>query len=76
MGDIEFGACEVCGKERELTRTYYRYKIKCDCHSPNHFETVRHCSECKPVEPEYTDVMIHNTGVHVRLRTDRLANLD
>lgn len=46
-----FGRCEVCGKEGPLTRTYFRIPIKCDCHSPEHFDAVDHCTGCMPVRP-------------------------
>lgn len=55
-GEIEFGKCQVCGKEAALERMYFRYDIKCECHSPNHFELVCHCSDCTPKEPQYTKV--------------------
>jgi hypothetical protein len=57
-GDVEFGQCELCGREAELKRRYYHYDIKCDCHSPNHFELVRHCADCTPKPPEKTTVTI------------------
>lgn len=40
-GCIEFGKCDYCGKETTVQRKYYHYDIKCDCHSPNHFEIRR-----------------------------------
>lgn len=55
-GDIEFGACDICYKEAPLNRTYYRYDIKCECHTPTHFEIVRHCENCKPREPRTTQI--------------------
>lgn len=66
MGDVEFGKCEVCGVDSNLTRTYFRYDIKCECHSPQHFEVVRHCSSCTPEEPKTTNV---------ELRTSTLTKL-
>lgn len=67
MGDIEVGTCGVCKKEdQELTRTYYRYNFKCECHSPYHFEFVAHCSDCIPTEPVETKVV---------LRTDTLYKI-
>lgn len=56
MGEIEFGKCEICGKEKQLRRTYYHYAIRCQCHSPNHFELVRHCNDCEPKPPGETKV--------------------
>lgn len=55
-GEIEYGSCDVCGKPEELKRTYFRYPIKCECHSPLHFEIKRHGKNCLPKEPEYTSV--------------------
>ena len=54
---IEYGKCEVCGKEAALKRTYFRYGFKCQCHSPNHFEFVRHCVDCVPQKPLETKVV-------------------
>ena len=54
MGDVEFGKCDLCGKETFLRRKYYRYNIKCTCcNSLNdpHFEIVRHCGTCEPRPP-------------------------
>ena len=31
MGGIEFGTCDICGKEAELERTYFYYPIHCEC---------------------------------------------
>ena len=56
-GACEFGKCEICGKETCLQRTYFSYDIKCECHSPNHFELVRHCKDCIPTEPRETKVI-------------------
>lgn len=57
-GGIEFGKCEVCGEEKQLRRTTFYYDIKCECHSPQHFELRRHCNNCKPKEPEETRVLL------------------
>ena len=57
MGDIEFGCCEVCGKETVLERTLFIYDVRCDCCGcvregrPCHFEIVRHCSDCPAPMP-------------------------
>ena len=56
MGEIEVGKCEVCGNEKQLKRKYFHYDFKCECHSPNHFELVRHCNECTPKAPVSTKV--------------------
>lgn len=63
-GEIEFDKCEVCGKETELQRTYFRYDVKCECHSPNHFELVRHCIDCVPEEPKYTKISVKTEDLH------------
>lgn len=45
-GEIEVGKCDICGKEGQLYRRYYHYDIQCECHSPKHFELIRHCKQC------------------------------
>lgn len=62
-GECEWGICDVCGKYSPLERTYFGYDIKCECHSPNHFELVHHCSNCVPVEPEYTKVTMKTSSL-------------
>jgi hypothetical protein len=57
-GSIEFGKCDICGKDSPLQRTYFKYDIKCECHSPNHFELICHCNECVPVEPKETTIIL------------------
>lgn len=57
--DQEMGTCGVCRKENAiLQRTYFHYDIKCECHSPNHFELIRHCNDCTPVEPNKTKIYL------------------
>ena len=60
MNFIEYGKCEVCGEEKPLIRTYFHYGFKCQCHSPNHFEFVRHCQDCVPQKPLETKVVLSN----------------
>ena len=64
MGAIEYGICEVCLKEGPLVRTYYHYDIKCECHSPNHFELVRHHEECIPKEPAFTRIQVRTSTLN------------
>lgn len=53
------GKCEVCGKEDvTLIRKFFHYDIKCECHSPSHFEIVDHCEDCEPAEPLHTKVIM------------------
>ena len=56
--DIEFGVCSICRKEKELQRTFYYYDLKCECHSPSHFEIIHHCGDCKPREPVETKLTV------------------
>ena len=49
--DVEYNICDVCGEPGELERTYYYYNIRCDCHSPEHFEIVSTCPNCTPEPP-------------------------
>lgn len=59
MGDIEVGRCKICGKEDiPINRKYYHYDIKCECHSPQHFEIVYHCNDCEPKEPYETKITL------------------
>lgn len=59
MGEIMVGKCDVCGKENvELQRKVYYYGIKCECHSPQHFEIVEHCKDCTPKPPKRITVEI------------------
>lgn len=51
MGSNEYGKCEICGKETQLDRTYFYYPINCKCCGKEHFEMIRHCSDCEPSWP-------------------------
>ena len=57
-GEVEFGKCDYCGKEGPMNRKYFHYPIKCECHSPQHFEIRWHCNDCFPVEPETTKLTV------------------
>ena len=57
-GEVEFGKCDYCGKEGPMNRKYFHYPIKCECHSPQHFEIKWHCNDCFPVEPETTKLTV------------------
>jgi hypothetical protein len=57
-GEVEWGTCSLCKKEGPINRTYYHYSIKCECHSPQHFEIVYHCNDCEPVEPKVTKISL------------------
>ncbi len=59
MGEIEFGKCEICGKEAPLERTYFYYPIHCECcgskdknGQKQHFEMVVHCEDCPAPMPK------------------------
>lgn len=62
-GENEFGKCQICGNEGNIERTYFRYDIKCECHSPNHFEIVFHCKDCIPKEPLETKIIINTKNL-------------
>jgi hypothetical protein len=53
-----YGKCEICSVKGGLSRTYFHYDLKCECHSPNHFEIVNHCKNCVPKEPNKTTVYL------------------
>lgn len=65
-GAVEYGHCKYCHKETFLERTYFRYDIKCECHSPSHFEIVYHCKDCKPIEPEETRIILKTATLSKR----------
>ena len=60
MADLEYGVCGVCGKQNvRVHRKYYNYPdIKCECHSPHHFDLVLHCDDCKPKQPMFTRIQV------------------
>lgn len=64
MDEIEFGKCDICGVDSQLRRTYFKYELKCKCHSPYHFVLFRHCHNCVPVEPK-----------EITIRTDNLVKI-
>jgi hypothetical protein len=65
-GDVEFGKCEICGKETNLQREYYYYGVECECHGPTHFEVVRHCKNCEPKEPKTTKITVTTDSLRRR----------
>ena len=68
MGDSERGLCGVCGEIKDLNRKYFHYNIKCECHSPDHFEIVWHCNECLPIEPVVTSLSIRTDELNYILK--------
>ena len=58
MDNIEYGTCDVCGREANLQRKYYYFNIKCECHLPKHFELIKYCSDCVPLRPAETTIEI------------------
>ena len=63
--DMIIGSCDICGKENvNLSKKIYHYPIKCQCHTPLHFEVVYHCEDCQPVEPELTNISIRTDELH------------
>jgi hypothetical protein len=64
--DSEYGICEICGKKANVIRTYFHYDIKCECHSPNHFELICHCKDCVPKEPKTITVIVKSKKEEVK----------
>lgn len=63
-GCIEIGTCSVCKEETiGINRKYFNYDIKCECHSPNHFELVYHCNNCIPIEPVITKMTVNTENL-------------
>ena len=66
-GDIEVGECDICKKQDvQLSRQYYYYLVKCECHSPQHFEIVCYCKDCEPVEPKTTKLTIRTESLKTK----------
>lgn len=61
---IEWGTCQVCNNEGSLDRTYFKYGIKCECHSPEHFQIVWHCYKCVPEDPGPGEIRYSNKQKH------------
>jgi hypothetical protein len=58
MGVLERDKCSICRKLGNISRTYYHFPIACACCGPTHLELVRHCENCKPEMPKFTNVQI------------------
>lgn len=75
--DVDFGKCDVCGKETKLNRLYVRFEnIICECHSPCHFELLRVCDECireRKVRKPYTTKIIMRTDILEKLMIEKHA---
>jgi hypothetical protein len=70
-GEFMIGQCDVCGKEKvALKRQYYFYGVKCDCHSPEHFEIVEHCNDCTPVPPKRTTITLEPNEIRHRFELE------
>lgn len=57
-GSAEYGRCKFCRRSAILQRKYYYYDIDCECCNGKHFEFVRYCKHCTPVEPEEIKVTL------------------
>lgn len=57
------GICCLCGDMVDkLIRTTFKYgDIKCECHSPYHFELFDHCKDCKPKTPVEVKITLRTT---------------
>ena len=63
-GETIIGKCMYCMKYTNLQRTYFRFNLDCECHSPKHFEIVEHCGSCTPKRPSYTSVLLKKNLVN------------
>lgn len=63
-GEVMIGKCMYCLKLKNLDRKYFHFNIKCECHSPNHFEIVEHCMSCTPKCPSYTSIILKEEFVN------------
>lgn len=71
------GTCEVCHKEDVgLKRTYFYYEnIKCECHSPCHFDLIEHCYDCVPEIPSNTRVKFKVDNSIKEIRRLKIKNI-
>ena len=75
----EYGICDICKKETYLERTYFRYNIKCECHSPYHFEIVFHCKDCVPIEPVNTKIELNTKylkNIEQEIRKEKIKSIN
>ena len=63
-GDKELGKCGYCGYIGPINRKYFYYGIKCECHSPEHFQIVWHCDNCEPKDPGIGNITLSNKVKH------------
>jgi hypothetical protein len=63
-GDNEWGECQCCGALGAVNRTYFKYGIKCLCHSTEHFQIVWHCDKCEPEDPGVGNIELSNEQKH------------
>jgi hypothetical protein len=78
-GSSEFGECDICGEIKPLQRKYFNYPIKCECHSPYHFEVVHHCNNCTPIEPKETTITLSTSylkNIDQEIRKEKLKKLN
>ena len=68
-GCIEHGLCQYCGYSGPINRKYYYYGIKCECHSPEHFEIVWHCDKCEPKDPGIDRIILSKEEKHKVFKT-------
>lgn len=56
------------GSVRRVYNNYenniWEYNIKCECHSPNHFEIITHCNACIPLEPKETKIILRTESLN------------
>ena len=77
MNATIYGTCDICKKETHLQITYFHYDIKCECHSPNHFEIVYHCEDCIPIEPVTTKIVIKTENLSKRrVKLEKLKEIE
>ena len=69
-GEMPFGTCEKCGKNNTPLHIRYRHfwDVRCDCHSPNHFDRMEVCELCDTLEDDEL------FGPLTTLSTSRLEN--
>lgn len=54
-GEIKWGLCDCCGKEKQLLFHREKFSFPCECHSPVHFIIHSLCEDCYQTYREKPD---------------------
>lgn len=60
MEHVDYGVCDMCGRVADVQKKYYFFNIDCKCHSRGHYEVIDYCSDCVPMRPLDTEIILHD----------------